>query len=388
MAYSLHEVNDNPDLKRDFLHLPIKLYKNNPYWIRPLDKDIEDVFDPKANKYFRHGECTRWVLKKNGETVGRVAAFIDRKTCNTFEQPTGGMGFFECIDDKQAAFTLFDACKKWLEERNMEAMDGPINFGDRDKWWGLLIDGESEPNYCMPYTHKYYIPFFEEYGFKVYFNQFTYYRPVSDGLTQKLYDKFERVIKDPNFSFKHLTKKDLDKFTEDFRTVYNEAWGKHTGVKGMASAQAKAIMQKIKPVLDERLIWFAYYGERPVAFFIMLPELNQIFKHVNGKLDLVGKIKFLWYRYVVGVKKMFGVAFGVVPDFQGKGVEGAIIVACSDLIQNRSPYKEFEMNWIGDFNPKMMHLVETVGGRIKKIHATYRLLFDPTKPFSRCPEIK
>src|SRR5699024_7027135 len=141
------EVKDKRTQK-EFLQLPVRLYKNDKNWIRPLDKDIEKVFDPEENKFFQHGECTRWILMKNGEVIGRVAAFIDRKTAFTFEQPTGGMGFFECIDDQEAAFKLFDTCKTWLEERDMEAMDGPINFGDRLNWWGLLVNGFYEPNYC------------------------------------------------------------------------------------------------------------------------------------------------------------------------------------------------------------------------------------------------
>src|SRR5699024_6840886 len=160
------EVTDKRTQK-EFLQLPVRLYKHEQNWIRPLDKDIEKVFDPTKNKYFEHGECTRWILVNDQqETIGRVAAFIDRKTANTFDQPTGGMGFFECINDKEAAFLLFDTCKEWLEARNMEAMDGPINFGDRMNWWGLLVDGFYEPNYGMFYHFPYYQQLFEAYGFQ------------------------------------------------------------------------------------------------------------------------------------------------------------------------------------------------------------------------------
>ncbi|MBX9850277.1 MAG: hypothetical protein K2X86_00795, partial [Cytophagaceae bacterium] len=142
---------------REFLMFPVRLYKNEKHWIRPLDKDVEGVFDAKLNKYFRHGTCTRWILRNDqGETIGRVAAFINNKTAKTTDYVTGGMGFFECINDQKAAFMLFDTCKKWLQDNGMEAMDGPINFGERDKWWGLLVDGFVDPNYCMHYHFPYY----------------------------------------------------------------------------------------------------------------------------------------------------------------------------------------------------------------------------------------
>jgi hypothetical protein len=386
----LIEVNDIKS-REEFLMLPVRLYKNDPNWIRPLDTDIESVFDPKSNKYFRHGECTRWILRDgNDKTVGRVAAFINHKTSSKDnDQPTGGVGFFECINDKDAAFVLFDQCKGWLQEHGMEAMDGPINFGERDKWWGLLVDGFTEPNYCMPYNPIYYKELFEAYGFQLYFKQYTYFRNVKDPLHPKYHEKAERINKDPNYSFRHIEKKHLDKYAEDFRYVFNKAWAKHLGVKEMYKEQAMALMKQMKPVLDERIIWFGYYKDEPIAFYINLPELNQIFKHVNGKLDLIGKLKFLWYGKIIGVKKMFGVSFGVIPEFQGRGVEGALAISATLFVWTKNcPYEETELNWIGDFNPKMMHLCESIGAKISKTHITFRKLFDDTKSFKRMPFIK
>ena len=155
-----------PPQKREFLMVPVRLYANEPNWIRPLDKDVENVFSPDKNKTFKNGECIRWLLQnEQGETIGRVAAFVNNKTVSKGnDQPTGGMGFFECINNQTAAFLLFDSCKKWLQLKGMEAMDGPINFGSRDRWWGLLVDGyEKEPNYQCNYNFPYYKDFFEAY---------------------------------------------------------------------------------------------------------------------------------------------------------------------------------------------------------------------------------
>ncbi|MDQ3395477.1 MAG: hypothetical protein M3512_15390 [Bacteroidota bacterium] len=383
------EVN-NDLTKKEFLLLPVRLYKNEKIWIRPLDKDIESVFDPKKNKLFRHGEAARFLLQSDeGETVGRVAVFVDKKTSNKNDQPTGGMGFFECIDNKDAAFMLFAKCQSWLAERGQEAMDGPINFGDRDRWWGLLIEGFTEPNYCMPYNFTYYQKFFEDFGFKLYFKQYTYARRVVDGgLIDRVKEKAERIGKNPDYTFRHIEKNKLEKYAEDFRTIYNLAWVKHAGVSGMSKQQAMSIMNQLKPILDEKIIWFSYYKDEPVAFFINLPEINQIIKHLNGKLDLLGKIKFMYHKLTGTCKKMFGVAFGVVPEHQGKGLEGAIVIATTSYIwSKKSPYRDFEMNWIGDFNPKMMRVAEEVGGKIHKTHYTYRKLFDESKEFIRAPNI-
>ena len=147
---------------RNFLQVALKLYANDPHWIRPLDNDIEDVFNPKKNKFFRFGEAIRYILlDERGQSIGRIAAFINKKYKNKGDDvPIGGIGFFECINNQNAANYLFDHAKKWLESKGMEAMDGPINFGERDRWWGLVVEGFKEPLYGMNYNPPFYVSLF------------------------------------------------------------------------------------------------------------------------------------------------------------------------------------------------------------------------------------
>ncbi|MEQ8926006.1 MAG: hypothetical protein RLO81_09360 [Fulvivirga sp.] len=383
------EVKDKYSIK-EFIQFPVRLYKNEKTWIRPLDKDIENVFDPKKNKTFRNGKCIRWILQRDGKTIGRIAAFVNEKTVHKDnDQPTGGLGFFECINDQGVANLLFDTGKKWLKEQGMEAMDGPINFGERDKWWGCLIDGfHIEPNYNCNYNFPYYVQLFENYGFQIYFKQLTFGRKVRDPFSKRLMEKGERIMadKESGYHFEHLRLKNLAKYTEDFRVVYNKAWARHKGVSKMTSLQAKAIMKQMKPIIDEKIIWFGYHNNEPVAFYINLPEVNQIFKYVNGKLDWIGKLKFVYHKWRKSCNKMLGLVFGIAPEHQGKGVEGALVLATAQMVQkDYQRYDDLEMNWIGDFNPKMIRVVEQVGGDVVKTHVTYRKLFDETKPFKRCP---
>jgi len=128
--------------RREFLDFPKRLYKCDPFWVCQLDSALESVFDPAKNFTFRHGEADRWILKDdNGHTIGRVAAFIDRVRSAANSQPTGGLGYFEVIENRDAAFLLFDTAREWLAKLGMEAMDGPVNFGENDNNWGLLVEG-------------------------------------------------------------------------------------------------------------------------------------------------------------------------------------------------------------------------------------------------------
>ena len=377
------------ELEQEFLMLPVRLYKNEPHWIRPLDKDILTVFDKQKNKAFRHGECQRWLLySENNEVIGRVSAFVNQKTVlKGNDQPTGGMGFFDCINDMSAAFMLFDQCREWLTSRGMEAMDGPVNFGNRDRWWGLLIEGfDQDPNYQCNYNFPYYKEFFEEYGFQVYFYQLTFHRPVEGPLSPKLWAKAEIVAKDPDYEIRYLRKDEISKLPEYILTIYNKAWANRYENPELSMAQAELIVKQMKPILDRRLLYFGFYKGEPVSFFLSLPEINQIFKYVDGKLDLIGKLKFLWHTLMKTNRKAFGILFGVVPEHQAKGLDGAMVLESRRVLQDLyKRYDEYEMNWIGDFNPKMINVVEQVGGKVNKKHATYRKLFDETKPFKRAP---
>jgi hypothetical protein len=382
----------NAQQAHEFLMLPVRLYKNEPRWIRPLDKDVENVFIPEKNKAFRHGECIRWILQNDkGQTIGRVAAFVNNKTVNKGnDQPTGGMGFFECIEDRSAAFLLFDTCKQWLIAKGMEAMDGPINFGSRDRWWGLLIEGfDREPNYQCNYNFPYYKTYFEAYGFQVYFYQLTFARGVKDPLDQRLAEKAAIVAKNPDYTFRYLGKEEMSKLPEYIHTVYNNAWANRSENPDLSLAQAQLMVKQMKPIMDRRLLYFGFYKDEPISFFLSLPELNQIFKHVNGKLDWKGKLIFLWHTLRKTNRKAFGILFGIVPKHQGKGVDGAMIMNAREILQEKyDRYDEYEMNWIGDFNPKMINVVEQVGGFVAKRHGTYRKLFDESKPFRRAPILR
>lgn len=384
----IFEVKTAEDI-RAFLDLPVRLYVNEPHWIRPLDNDIEAVFDKEKNKTFRHGECIRWILRDdNNKVIGRIAAFVDQKTMNKGnEQPTGGLGFFECIHDRLAAFLLFDKGKEWLKTKGMEAMDGPINFGNRDRWWGLLIEGyDREPNYQCNYNFAYYKDFFEAYGFQVYFYQFTFGRPFEGPLDPRLKEKADLVAKDPDYRFAYVPKSEWKKLPEMIQVVYNKAWAKRGEIPELTMQQATHLVKQMKPIMDERLLWFGYHKEQPIAFFLSLPEVNQVFKYLNGKLEGWGKLKFVWYRWRKPTRKAFGILFGVIPEHQGKGVDGAIIETFRRVAQGEHfHYDHYEMNWIGDFNPKMIRVVEQINAPVVKKHATYRKLFDESKPFKRMP---
>lgn len=386
-------------LAKEFLLVNVELNKNNPAYIRPLDKDINEVFDKKKNKTFRFGEATRWILKDDdGKSIGRIAAFVNKKYKNKGDDvPVGGVGFFDCINDQKAADMLLDVAKHWLMQKGMEAMDGPINFGERDRWWGLVIKGhEIPPMYCMNFNPPYYQQLFENYGFKKYFNQVCFAMKAKEKVHQKFYSRHDECAKDPNYSSAYIKKNQLEKFVKDFTIVYNKAWAGHGGMKQLEEKVVLKMFKSMKPVLDEKICWFVYYKDEPIGIWINLPDLNQWFKYLNGQFSLWHKLKFLWVKATVRNPKFTGLVFGIVPEFQGKGVDSYIIIEGAKVIQKLKKengeyvlgdplYDDYEMQWIGEFNPKMINVAEALGTYRSRILTTYRYLFDRTKEFKPHP---
>ncbi len=381
----IREVSSERD-RKEFLELPIRLYKDDPNWIQPLNKDIEEIFNPDRNKFFRHGRCTRFLLEdQKGITVGRLAVFINDRTSKREPQPTGGIGFFECINNRQVSEQLFDKAKEWLHERGIEAMDGPINFGERDSWWGLITQGFDPVPYKMNYNHPYYKELFEQYGFNIYFEQWCYSLEVHAPLQEKFHLRHAQLKTEGKYKAVHLEKAQLDKFAEDFRTVYNKAWVKHGAGKELESKQVRQFFRKMKPVIDPKAIWFVYYEGQPVAMWINLPDINQLFRLFHGRFGWKEKLRFIWMLKTGKINKLIGLVFGIVPEHQGKGVDSFMIVEGATFLRKYSRYNDYEMQWIGDFNPKMVSVAESLGTVKSRVLVTYRYLFDRTKRFERHP---
>ena len=382
-----------PALEREWLDFPKRIYKGNRNWVCPLDVDVLEVFNPSKNELFADGEAIRWVARDaRGELVGRIAAFYNREKASIEEQPTGGCGFFESIDDQQVADMLFEASRMWLASRGMEAMDGPINFGQRRDWWGLLVEGyEFQPLYKNPYNPPYYKELFENYGFKNYFNQHSFIWRVNDSEANKqIFARAERLYTVPGYRVENIDMNNLEEAAESFRVIYNKAWALFSGVKPMTQEEALEMVREMKPIIDPNIIFFAYFNEEPIGFFITVPDLNRLIGKFNGKFGLRQKLRLMWDLKVrKSCDRIFGIIFGITPEFHGKGVESAIMVKYWQFLERtKNPYKSMELAWIGDFNPVMNRMIETyVCATRHKVHTTYRYLFDRTKEFHRCPRL-
>lgn len=379
------EVKDKSAVA-EFHKIANRIYAGDNCWIPPLEVMVDSYFDPKKNAFFKNGDGTRWILKNDsGQTIGRIGAFINGNKCNTFLQLTGGIGYFECIDDQESAFLLFDTAKAWLKARGMEAMDGPVNFGENMINWGLLVKGFVQQGFGMPYNKSYYLRLFESYGFKVYFEQYTYHLDRKVPFPDRFWKIAEWVAKKPHFSFRHAKFNQIERHIKEFTHIYEEAWAHHDNHQEVDKDDIRGMMKIAKLIADEKFIWFAYHDEEPVLFFGMIPDWNQLLAKMNGKLNLWTLLKFFWYQKLKTITRTRILVMGVVPKFQGSGLESAVFWHLDKIMKKKPWITEVELSWAGDFNPKMMAMYKSVGGVHAKTHYTMRYLFDRNAPFERAP---
>ena len=383
------EVTDRKT-RRDFLNTARIFYRRDPFWVCPLDKIVENTFDPQKNRYFTKGNARRWILKDNtNRFIGRIAAFYYRPYSDKNKQPTGGIGFFECINDQVAANLLFDTAKEWLLKEGFQAMDGPINFGENDNYWGLLVDGFIHPGMGMQYNFPYYRNLFETYGFRTYYEQFTYHINLTVEFPERFWKIAEWVLKKPNFSFVNVDLREVDRFINDLVKIVNEAWPSFK--EDFIPLNPEVIRREfinLKSVVDEDFIWFIYHQDEPIGFFLFFPDLNMILKHLNGKLHLINLLRFYYYKNTRTIKRVRAIAAGIVPRFQGMGLESAVFYKLRDVFRKRRWFTEIEISWVSDTNPKMRSVYEAVGSKLSKKHITYRYLFDRNAEFVRfMPEV-
>lgn len=357
------------------------VYHNDPHWIEPLHTDVEAIFDPAQNKAMAEGVARAWVATNNqGNPVGRVAAFIDPGRNREMELRIGGIGFFECIDDPLIAGSLLEQAEAFLHENNMQVIDGITNFGERDKFWGLLTKGFEPPLYQENYHPPYYRTFFEERDYQPHEQILTFRGHIDDVPARRLQAIANRASNRYQFTARTLQQCSLEEFAHDFAHVYNVAFAKKSHFKPITEPTMYELLKQMRHIADPQMACVVYQEETPIGFAGFIPDINPFLRQAKGKLNWRTLPGFFWRFRTAKTKPLKGIAFGIDPAWHGKGVF-AVLCSFAYHQKNMTKYSEYYLAAIRAHNNIMVRSVKSLGVKIQREHLTMRKVLDPGASF-------
>ncbi len=372
------EAKSKRDIK-DFVEFQFYIYRNDPYWVPPLKFERMQFFNPNKNPFYKHADIALFIAKKDGKSVGTIAAIVNHNHNKFYKDRVGFFGCFELIENYEVAKRLFDKVKDWLKEKNMDTMRGPMNFSINEEC-GLLIDGFDSPPVCMmTYNLKYYIDFIEKYGFKkamdlyAYFISFEELRKKAKKLPEKLVRIVNKIKKRKNFIIRNIDMKKFDEEMERFKKIYNSAWEKNWGFVPMTDEEIEHLANGLRKFLDPDLIFIAEMDGSPIGFSLTLPDINQPLLRIKGKLLPFGWIKYLWHKRKSDICRVF--AMGVLENHRRLGINALMHYETLKNILSKG-YKGAEMSWILENNVMTNREIQAMGGKIYKIYRIYDYKLD------------
>ncbi len=369
--HSIIEVKDRKGWML-FHRVPHAVYKDDPGWICPLESDIEAVFNPEKNKTLENGEASLWVLlDERGKPAGRITAFIDHERNKTQPFPMGGIGFFDVVQNKDYAFALFETAEAWLKGKGAKAVDGPINFGERDKFWGLLIRGFYPPLFQENYNPPYYEGFFQDWGFLPFEQILTFRGDTNNIPAERLSKMMEMLCKRYDIRADHLHMDRLEQYAEDFCEVYNAAFRQFDHFKPLRTKQVFKLIEEAKPILDPKIITLVYFEGKPAGFCVCLPDINKLIQPARGKLNWWTIPGVLWRKWRAKEIIAKAMAFGVHPDYRAKGIAG-VLLAHIAREENRRKYPVMYFTTIRAHNTEAVSVYLKMGVEIDRLHLAYR----------------
>jgi GNAT superfamily N-acetyltransferase len=361
-----------PSSKKDltkFIKFPLSLYSQSKFYVPHLLFERKNFFNPRKNPFFDHAEVEYYLaLSSKGEVLGRMSAHIDWNYVHIQEEKVGFFGFFDCIDEVEVARALFDTAVDFHRKKGMERVLGPMNFNTNQEV-GLLVKGfDSLPFIMMPYNYPYYERLIEQCGFLKAKDLYAYYAEY-DGTTPRAIERVsERVKRKSGVTIRSLNMKAFATDLELVKKIYNSAWEKNWGFVPMTDKEIDYLAHDLKPIVDPSLAYFAYAQEKPVGFFLALPDYNLVLKDVKGRLFPFGFLKLLMGKRKIDRIRVL--IMGVIAEYRHSGIEAAML----DHIYTVAPsngYPIGELSWILEDNAVMNKIASRIAGEPYRTYRVY-----------------
>ncbi|MEM8807835.1 MAG: hypothetical protein AAGF01_17585 [Cyanobacteria bacterium P01_G01_bin.38] len=362
-----------PTEQAQFLDVPARVYRDDPHWVPPLRSSIAKQFLP-SNPFFEYGSLQQFVAIAAGKPVGRIVAAVNRRLVEREGNNIGLFGFFECVADFAIAQALFNAACDWLKQQGMTHVRGPIDLSTHNNCF-FLVDGfDSPPMVMMPYNPPYYGEFVEKAGWQKAKDAYAYDFPLELVLNPKFERAYQIALK-AGITFRPIHTKGED-FERDCRSLYQlftKAFANNWSSTPRTEAEFLEEAKELQQLVDPDVFVIAEDQGEMVGFFMGLPDYNIPLKRVNGRLNWLGLLKFLWYRRQIDQGRV--IAICSLPEYRRKMVPIAVVyLGMRGGSQKNKPYKRAELSWVFEDNMSSRKIIESAGAQIYK---TYRIYEKP-----------
>jgi len=356
------KVESRKDLKK-FIHFPWGIYKDNPNWVPPLIYDLKEKLNREKNPFFEHAEMDLFVAYKNDEITGRIAAIVDEEHNKFHDEKIVFFGLYESLNDLDTARSLLDKVVEWGRERGMDVLRGPVNLSMNDECAFLIEGFDSPPVIMMPYNPPYYLELMERSGLRKAKDLLAFYMTKDHETAEKVQQIVKKIRSETDITLRTLERKTVDKEAEKIKFIYNHAWERNWGFVPWTEKEMNHMVDKLKMIADFSLVILAEDKGKPVGFIFGLPNYNEVFKKMNGRLIPLGILKFLFYRKKI--KGMRGIVFGVLKEYRMTGLSYLLY---SELESNAlmKGYEWAETSWQLEDNEPINKFIASMGGKVYK----------------------
>jgi GNAT superfamily N-acetyltransferase len=369
-AVQIYPVSSQKQLMQ-FIKFPWKIYKDDPNWVPHLIMDRKKILDKKKNPFFEHADAEYFLAEYNGEIAGRIAAIKNDLHLEIHNDNAGFFGFFECINNQEVANALFDTARKWLKDKGLSLMRGPANPSSNDEWGMLLKGFDDSPRILMTYNPEYYLTLCENYGLKKEKDLYAFKLENKKVLaSEKLIRGNEIVKKRSGFVVEQIDMKNFDAELEKVKFVYNKAWAPNWGFVPLTEKEVDAMAKDLKQLAEPKLVLFGFIQGKLVGFALVLPDYNQIFKEMNGRLFPFNFLKM--YTKKKEIKWSRIITLGIIPEFQKKGLD---TVFYYEIVKRAEECGILlgEASWILEDNEMMIRGAELMNGEKYKEYRIYKI---------------
>ncbi len=350
----------------DFIRVPLELYEKDPFFVPQLNREMKVHFSPK-NPFFHFAEAQFFIALKDGRRAGRIIAFVNKLHNDFHREKTGFFGFFESINDQEVADALFERAERYLREKGMDRMRGPMNFSTNEEC-GFLIEGFHEPPMIMmTYNPPFYNDLSERYGLAKVKDLYAYIHEMREELPEKVLRVADIVAK-RGITARHI---DMKRFVDDmmiFKEVYHSAWEKNWGFVPMTDEELRYSAGRLKQIIVPELTAIAEKDGVPVAFFGIVPDFNHVLKKMNARLNPVTILKALYYSRKINDSR--ALLLGIKKEYRNKGVEALMFRKVFGHLK-KGGYRRVEFSWILEENVAVQRTIETFGCSLYKKYRIY-----------------